>query len=250
MSFKDHFSTQAATYAAARPTYPPALYDWLASRCARRELAWDAGAGNGQCAQALAQHFAHVIATEPSAAQVANAIAHPRVEYRIESAEAPSLEPASVDLLTVAQALHWFDTGRFWPVVAKVLRPEGLVAVWSYQVSSVTPEVDRVFLHLYEDVLGPWWPPERAHIVDGYARLSIPLEPLAAPAFDMQCEWTLSQYLDYLRSWSASERYRTANGTDPVAGIADAMAAAWGDPLQRRAVRWPLNLRAGRQSTG
>lgn len=246
MSFKDHFSTQAATYAAARPTYPPALYDWLAGQCARRELAWDAGAGNGQCARALARHFTHVIATEPSAAQVANAIAHPRVEYRIEPAEQPSLEAGSVDLLTVAQALHWFDTDRFWPAVRRVLRADGLVAAWSYETSSVDPEVDRVFHHLYEDVLGPWWPPERAHVIEGYARLAIPLEPLAVPPFDMQVEWTLAQYLDYLRSWSASERYRTAHGTDAVSGVADAMAAAWGDPLQRRTVRWPLNLRVGR----
>lgn len=246
MAFQDHFSAQAATYAQARPGYPDALYDWLAAQCRSRERAWDAGAGNGQCAVALAARFQHVVATEPSAAQVANAIAHPRVEYRIEAAEQPSLQPSSVDLLCVAQALHWFDLERFWPAARKVLRPRAVVAVWSYQLSSVDPQVDRVYMHLYEEVLGAYWPPERSHIIDAYARLPFPFELLPAPRFDLHCEWTLAQYLDYLRSWSASARYQKVRGEDPVAGIADAMAAAWGDPLQPRAVTWPLQLRVGR----
>ena len=249
MSFKDHFSTQAATYAASRPRYPQALYDWLAAQCAGHRLAWDAGAGNGQCALGLAPHFERVIATEPSAAQLANAPADPRVEYRLEPAESPSLDPASADLVTVAQALHWFDLARFWPAVERVLAPAGVVAVWTYERSTVNPAVDAVFMRLYEDVLGPFWPAERAHVVDGYARLSFPFQPIVPPAFDMRCEWTLPQYLAYLSSWSASARYQQAHGSDPVALVADAMAAAWGDPLVPRTVRWPLLVRAGRRRT-
>jgi len=246
MAFKDHFSSQAATYAQARPGYPDALYTWLAQQCRRRELAWDAGAGSGQCAVALARHFQRVVATEPSAAQVANAVAHPRVEYRIEAAEEPSFEPGTVDLLCVAQALHWFDLERFWPAARRVLRGDAMVAVWSYQLSSVDAAVDRVYMHLYDEVLGAYWPPERSHIIDAYARLPFPFVQLPAPPFEMQREWTLGQYLDYLRSWSASARYRAERGEDPVDGIADAMAAAWGDPLHRRTVTWPLQLRVGR----
>ena len=246
MSFKDHFSAQAATYAAARPHYPPALYAWLAEQCAQRTRAWDAGAGNGQCAVALAAHFDAVVASEPSAAQLANAAAHARVEYRLEAAEQPSLDDDSVDLVTVAQALHWFDLERFWPQVRRVLRGNGVVAVWSYQLSSVSPAVDEVFMRLYEEVLGPYWPPERAHVTEGYARLSFPFQRIAAPPFDMECEWTLPQYLAYLRSWSASARYQAERGSDAVAGVADAMAAVWGDPLTPRTVRWPLLLRVGR----
>lgn len=246
MAFQDHFSTQAATYAAARPTYPPALFAWLAAQCARHDLAWDAGAGNGQCAVALAPHFARVIATEPSSAQLANAVPRPNLEYRQEPAESPSLDPATADLLTVAQALHWFDLDRFWPAARRVLRAGALVAAWTYERCSVDADVDAVFLHLYETLLGGHWPPERAHVADGYARLPFPFEPLPVPAFDMALDWTLPQYLAYLRSWSATQRCIAATGTDPVVAVASDMATAWGDPDTPRTVRWPLVVRAGR----
>ena len=246
MTFKDHFSIQAATYAMARPTYPPALFSWLAAQCPRRELAWDAGAGNGQCAVALAARFTRVVATEPSAAQLANAVPRPNLEYRHEPAETPSLAPDSVDLLTVAQALHWFDLARFWPAARRVLRADAVVAAWSYERCSVDAAVDRVFLHLYEDLLGQYWPPERAHVADGYARLPFPFARLAVPAFDMALDWTLPQYLAYLGSWSATQRCIAATGNDPVAALADEFAAAWGVPATPRCVRWPLVVHAGR----
>jgi len=246
MAFQDHFSTQAATYAAARPGYPPALFAWLAAHCPGRALAWDAGAGNGQCAAALAPHFDRVIATEPSAAQLAHAIARENVEYRQEAAETPSLAPASADLLTVAQALHWFDLERFWPAARRVLRTGALVAAWTYERCSVDPRVDAVFDGLYAGVLEPYWPPERRHVADGYARLPFPIAPVAAPDFAMALDWTLPQYLAYLSSWSATQRCIAATGRDPVAAIAPAMADAWGDPAIPRTVRWPLTVRAGR----
>lgn len=246
MAFQDHFSTQAATYAAARPSYPAALFAWLAGQSPRRELAWDAGAGNGQCAVALSPYFTRVIATEPSAAQLANAVAGPNLEYRQEAAETPSLEDASVDLLTVAQALHWFDLERFWAAARRVLRPGALVAAWTYERCSVTPAVDAVFQHLYVDLLDPYWPPERAHVADGYARLPFPFTRIVVPDFAMALTWTLPHYLAYLGSWSATQRYITATGRDPIADVTAAMTAAWGDPATPRSVRWPLVVHAGR----
>lgn len=245
MSFKDHFSGHAGSYAAARPRYPAALHDWLAAQCARRELAWDAGCGNGQATVALAPHFGRVIGTDPSAPQIAQAELAPNVEYRVEPAEAPSLEEASADLVTVAQALHWFDLERFFPAVRRVLRPDGVFAAWTYGLSNVDAAVDRVFLRLYEDILGPYWPAERRHVESGYATLAFPFERIEAPAFEMRCDWTLAQYLAYLRSWSATQRYVREKGEDPVATIADEFARAWGDAPRVRAVRWPLGLRAG-----
>lgn len=246
MSFHDHFSGHAAGYAQARPTYPEALFDWLAAQCAQRELAWDAGCGNGQATIALARHFARVIATEPSAEQVAQAPAHPRVEYRVEPAESPSLADASADLVTVAQAMHWFDLERFHAGVRRVLRPGGLVAVWTYGLSTVDAGVDAAFRLLYDAILGPYWPPERRHVENGYAELAFPYLAVDAPAFAMRCDWTLAQYLAYLRTWSASQRYLRATGEDPVARVTGEFARAWGDPEATREVRWPLGMRVGR----
>lgn len=246
MRFKDHFSNQAALYASARPHYPPALFDWLAQHAPRRGLAWDAGCGSGQCALALAAFFDRVIATEPSAAQLEHAAAHPRVEYRNEPAESPSLEPGSVDLLTVAQALHWFELERFWPAARRVLAGDALVAVWCYGYSHVDAAVDGVFARLHDHLLGPYWPPERRHIGNHYAQLSFPFEPVSTPEFAMRCDWTLAQYLAYLGSWSSVARYREAHDADPLELVRAEFATAWGDPDAVRTVRWPLTLKVGR----
>ncbi len=245
MRFADHFSGHASAYAAARPTYPDALFAWLAAQCASRDAAWDAGCGNGQASAALAAHFDRVVATDPSAAQIAAAAPHPRVDYRVEPAESPSLDDASVDLVLVAQALHWFDQDRFHASVARVLKPGGVFAAVSYGLSEVDAAVDAVYRRLY-DGLDPWWPPERRHVENGYRELPFPYAPIETPAFAMRLDWTLPQYLAYLRSWSATQRCLADTGRDAVAECADALASAWGDPAQAREVRFPLTLRVGR----
>lgn len=246
MNFADHFSGHAADYAQARPTYPDALYDWLAAQCARRELAWDAGCGNGQAARALAMRFARVIATDPSAGQIEQAAPDAHIEYRVEPAEAPSLDASSADLVTVAQALHWFDLPRFYSAVRRTLRPGGVIAAWTYGLTHVDAAVDRVFMQLYDEVLGDYWPHERRHVENGYAELDFPFVPIEAPAFEMECAWSLPHYLAYLRTWSATQRYLRARGEDPVAAMAPDFQCAWGDPSTPRRVRWPLGLRVGR----
>jgi SAM-dependent methyltransferase len=246
MAFQDHFSGHAASYAQARPTYPHALFAWLAAQCPRRALAWDAGCGNGQASVALAGPFDAVFATDPSAPQIAAATAHPRVRYAVEPAEACSLPDASADLVAVAQALHWFDQDRFHAEVARVLRRDGVFAAWSYERCAVSPAVDAVFERLYVDELDAWWPPQRRHVEAHYRTLPFPYDELASPPFALRCDWTLAQYLAYLRSWSACQRRLAADGVDAVAQLADAFAAAWGDAATARPVVWPLTLRAGR----
>ncbi len=246
MTFHDHFSGHATGYAQARPTYPAELYTWLATTCAQSDLAWDAGCGNGQAALHLTPWFAHVIATDPSAAQIAQAPPHPQIDFRVEPAEEPTLAAGSVDLVTVAQALHWFDLERFYASVTRTSRPGGVIAVWTYGLSNVDAAVDHAFMSLYDDVLGPYWPAERRHVENGYAELPFPFRAIEAPAFAMECRWTLPQYLAYLGTWSATQRYVRARGEDPVAMLADKFARAWGDPRQPRLVRWPLGLRVGR----
>ncbi|WP_395679932.1 class I SAM-dependent methyltransferase [Dokdonella sp.] len=246
MSFKDHFSAHAGAYHEARPTYPEALYDWLAAQVRMRDLAWDAGCGNGQASVALARRFARVHASDPSATQIANAETCANIDYRVEPAEACSLGDAGADLATVAQALHWFDHARYYAEVRRVLKPGGVIAAWSYADCSVAPAVDAAKNRLYVDLTGPYWPPERRFIDEGYRTLPFPFDEIATPAFDMQVEWTLAQFLAYLRSWSATQRYLKATGLDPVAIVEPEIAAAWGDPAQSRCVRWEFHLRVGR----
>jgi len=245
--FSDHFASVATHYADSRPAYPAALFDWLAAQCATRDLAWDCGAGSGQASVALARHFARVIATDASAAQIAQAQPDPRVEYRVAPAERSTLDDASADLVIVAQALHWFDLDRFYAEVRRVLRPGGVLAAWSYGVLAVEGEaVNAAVQHFYHDEVGPYWPPERRHVESAYRELPFPFERIAAPAFAMSLHWNLAQLLGYFRSWSATGRYIEQCGDDPVARLEPQLAACWGDVLETREIRWPLALLAGR----
>jgi SAM-dependent methyltransferase len=243
-TFKDHFSTQAGEYQRHRPGYPTALFDWLAGQAPGRRLAVDVATGNGQAAIALAERFERVVATEPSAAQLREARPHPRVEYRQESAEAIGVEGGSVDLLTAAQAAHWFDWPRFTAEARRVLRPGGVVAIWSYGNSLVTPEVDRLVADFSRDVVGPYWPRERRIVEEGYASLVLPFAPLAPPEFEMTTHWDSAAMLAYLDTWSSVRRCRALASRDPLALLAGPLTEAWGEGV--RAVRWPLAFRAGR----
>lgn len=247
--FKDHFSGHAADYARYRPDYPAALFAWLAEIAPARDRAWDCATGNGQAALALAEHFGAVVATDASETQVASAFAHPRVAYRVAPAEASGLEDASVSLITVAQALHWFDIPAFWAEADRVLRPGGVVAVWAYHLFRCTPEVDAVVDRLYSDVVGPYWPPDRKLIEEGYP-ITLPFPRVEPPPFEMTKRWTLDDLTGYLRTWSSSRRYFEAKGADPVALVAPELEAAWGDPAEARELRWPLLLHVGRKAEG
>lgn len=244
--FKDHFSGHAQAYAASRPGYPDALFDWLAEHAPGRGMAWEAGCGSGQATVALAARFSRVHASDPSAEQIARAPALPGVVFTVAGAEDCSLPDAGCDLVAVAQALHWFDLPRFWPQVQRVLRPGGLFAAWTYGLCSVSPAVDAVFHRLYEDRLGPYWPPERRLVEAGYRDIAMPLAPVPAPAFAIRLDWTQAQYLAYLRSWSAHARCLRETGVDAVSTLQADFAAAWGDAATRTVV-WPLAVLAGRR---
>jgi SAM-dependent methyltransferase len=244
--FRDFFSAGAAGYARYRPSYPGALFDWLASLAPDRELAWDCATGNGQAAVPLAARFARVIATDASAGQLAHARRHPRVEYRVARAEASGLADASIALVTVGQALHWLDHPRFFAEAARVARPGGIVAAWCYNVLAIEPALDAIVRDFYRGTLADWWTPERALVDDGYRSVAFPFAEVTAPPFAMESEWTLPDLLGYFRSWSAVTRYMAAGRGDPVAELEPRLARAWGEPLSRRRVRWPLSVRAGR----
>jgi SAM-dependent methyltransferase len=248
MPFKDHFSGHAALYRDARPLPPPAWYDWLAGQVPDAGLAWDAGCGNGQASVALAAHFERVLATDPSAGQIANAQAHARVDYRVEAAEHCSLEDGAASLVDVSQALHWFDLAAFHDEARRVLKPGGVIAVSAYGNCSVDRAVDAVERRLYADTLADDWPPERAQVDNGYRDLPFPFARIEAPTFEMRADWNLAQFLAYLRSWSATQRHIKAHDEDPVAAAAPALALAWGDAVRVRAVRWPFFTVVGRSA--
>lgn len=253
MTFKDHFSGHASRYRDARPLYPEALFDWLAAEAPTRGLVWDAGCGNGQASVALAARFARVLATDPSAQQIGNAERKPNIDYRIEPAEQCSLPDASADLATVAQALHWFDFARYFAQAARVLAPRGVLAAWAYSDCHIEPAIDALKNRVYVDLTGAYWPPERDYVEAGYRTIPFPFgadapfEEIAAPAFEMRVDWNAHQFLAYLRSWSATQRYIGANGADPVATVEKELIEAWGDPEEPRAVRWDFHVRAGRR---
>ncbi len=245
--FSDHFAKVAANYAGFRPTYPPALFEWLAGVVAGHDLAWDCACGSGQASFALADYFRRVVATDASPAQIASAPAHSRIEFRVAGAEASGLADHSVDLITVAQALHWFDLDRFYAEARRVAKPGGLLAAWTYGVIAVQgEEVNACMQSFYRDTIGPYWPPERTHVEDGYRSLPFPFPEIPAPSFDMTARWTLAELLGYLRSWSATVRYVAARGFDPAEALEQELAPRWGGTAYRREVRWPLSLRAGR----
>lgn len=243
----DHFTAVATQYAQSRPGYPPELFSWLAGACPAHDLAWDVGAGNGQASVPLAEHFDTVVATDLSGAQILEASPHPRVEYRVAPADASGLADASADLVAVAQALHWFDLDAFYAEVRRVLKPDGLLAAWTYGVLHVEGDaVEARVSHFYHHAVGAYWPAQRRHVESGYAELPFPFDPIAIPALAIRLPWTLAELLGYCRSWSATARCRQATGSDPVAGLEAELAPVWGEPSRRRLVTWPISMRAGR----
>lgn len=245
MSFKDHFSRHAELYRRYRPSWPPEVFAWLASLPPARERAWDVGTGNGQAAHGLAEHFAEVVATDASAAQIAAAEPHPRVAFRVAPAEDSALPPASVDLVCAAQAFHWFDFERFFAECRRVVRPGGIVAAMTYLHPSIDPAIDEV-LWRYIAHVRPDWPPERRFVDAGYANAPFPFDPIPVPAgLALTLDLDLDAFMGYLATWSAAQRYRERTGADPRAAFAAELAAAWGDATATRTVRWPIAGRVG-----
>jgi len=238
------FSRWAAGYAAARPGYPAQLFAWIASLVERRHVAWDCGTGSGQAALGLVEHFTRVIATDRAEGQVAHARAHPRITYRVAPAEASGLDDASVDAISIAQALHWFDLDGFFGEARRVLRPGGVLAAYAYHLTRIAPEIDAIIERFYWDVVRPYFPQRTLHVDSFYRTIDFPGEPLPEAWFSGRVDWTLEQFLAFVDTWSGTRRYVEERGENPAAQLHAELRATWGDGA--RSVEFPLFVRATR----
>ncbi len=246
MKFQDHFSEQAKDYAAYRPSYPDALFDYLVALAPARERAWDCGTGNGQAALALAERFRQVIATDASEEQLENAFAHERVDYRLEQAEQTTIEGGSVDLITVGTAVHWFNFDAFYEEVRRVGKPAAVLAVWTYFFPIIEPAVDLWLQRFYYETLAGFWPERIRYLESHYQTLPFPFAEVDPPAFEMEAEWDLSTLVGFVASWSATHNYVEEKGPAALDGAMAALQEAWGPASQKRHIRWPLYCRIGR----
>jgi ubiquinone/menaquinone biosynthesis C-methylase UbiE len=247
-AFEDHFSKQSQLYAQYRPKYPDEVYTYLASLSPERSLAWDCGTGNGQAAVGLAAYFERVYATDASAEQISRAQAHEKVEYYVEPAEHISLGDCSADLVTVAVAVHWFNLDEFYREVRRVLKPDGVIAVWTYSFTEISPDVDRMVRRYYYETLQGFWPERIHYLEEQYETLPFPFEEIPPSSFAIERNLNLVQYAGFLDSWSATQRYKEQKGHHPLQVIWDELSAAWGNENEPRLVRWPLYFRIGRNS--
>lgn len=243
-----HFASQSDLYARFRPAYPDALYRYLRELAPGTHLAWDCATGTGQAALALAEHFDRVLATDASLEQLTQVTGTSRLLRALATAEAPPLADGSADLVTVAQAIHWFDFDKFYATVRRVLRPGGLLAAWTYHLPSIAPDIDRAFSDFYWQKLQPYFPPEMRYIEAGYHTLPFPEGEIEAPVFSTDTYWELADLVGFGATWSGTRRYVTDTGSDPLPELGDRLGKVWGEPETKRRVVWRLFLRVARLS--
>jgi ubiquinone/menaquinone biosynthesis C-methylase UbiE len=245
MERKDYFSSQAKTYAQFRPAYPDELYRFILDHVPGRMRAWDCATGNGQVARALASHFARVDATDISAQQLEHAFHAPNIFYKVCPAEQSLFDDHQFDLITVAQALHWFDRRRFYEEVRRTAIPGGLLAVWGYGLLSIEPAIDKHFLDYYHNTVGSFWDEARTLVENHYRDVSFPFPEIACPEFQIIVEWTFEQFTGYLTSWSATQKYIQKNQSDPLTELSSALKSHWKEG-ELRSVKFPVFMRLGR----
>lgn len=244
---KDLFSTQASQYARFRPHYPEELYRFLLANVPQRDLVWDCATGSGQAALRLAQDFERVEATDMSASQIANATAAPNIRYSVTPAEKTPFPDRHFDLVTVAQALHWFNFDAFFAEVKRVAKPGAYFAAWTYDICDAPPAIRALFEDFYYQEIHPWFDPERAHIDDRYGSIPFPFEMVDAPLFYEVVHWRKAHVAGFIESWSAVQHYKKANGgQSPVPAFMEKLDGVWPDDVEMQEFRFPLTLKLGR----
>lgn len=243
---KDNFSEVAANYLRYRPGYPKELIRFIVDHCKAKQTAWDCGTGNGQVAMELSPYFNKIIATDISKQQLDQAFKSKNIEYRLESAESCTILDKSLDLITVAQAIHWFDFNVFYRQVNRVLKPDGILAVWAYNNPVLEEELNNTIQEIYEDTLGSYWDPERQYITDGYTTIPFPFDEINCPPFSIEYKWTREHFVGYISTWSALKHYRSKNTVDLLPWIDEKLKPNWPDQTVKP-VYFPCHLRMGKE---
>ncbi|MGH2415895.1 MAG: class I SAM-dependent methyltransferase, partial [Microcystaceae cyanobacterium] len=226
MTFKDYFSQTASDYARYRPHYPKPLFAYLSELAPDRKIAWDCATGNGQVAYELAAYFKQVYASDASEQQIQHARQHERIQYLIAIAESTPLADQSLDLITVAQAFHWFNPEAFYQEVQRVLKPNGIIALWCYgfcQIPDASDSLNNALQQFY-DTIDPFWSPERLLVTSQYQTISFPFPEITPPPFAMTQDWTADQLIGYLTTWSSVQTYRKLHGDAHLSFLLNAIA--------------------------
>ena len=241
---KDNFSQGASIYAQYRPDYPEELFEYIISFVREKELAWDCATGNGQSAKVLANYFKKVVATDISQKQIDNAHQASNIFYTVEPAEQTDLADKTVDLITVAQAIHWFDFEKFYAEARRVAKPGAVIVVWTYSLLQVSKEIDVIINEYHYGTLENYWDPERKHVDNGYANIPFPFAHRDTPSFHIEVNWSLEELKGYFNTWSALQKFIAANSFDPVNELIKKIELQWGNSIKRK-ILFPIHLKLG-----
>jgi Methyltransferase domain len=241
---KDNFSNQSSLYAQYRPGYPPELFKYITGFVKQKNTAWDCGTGNGQSAVALSKYFKKVIATDISNKQIENAEKATNIFYSVQPAEVTGIESGSVDLVTVAQAIHWFNFDEFYAEVKRVAAQNAFIAVWAYSLSKIDEPIDKLINDYHFNFLGSYWDAERKYVDDEYKNIPFPFEKIKTPDFFIETNWSLAELEGYLNTWSALQKYIKTNATNPVPNLVNSIKPYWGSSEKRKII-FPVHLLLG-----
>lgn len=241
---KDNFSRQSEAYARFRPRYPRALFDFISIHTPSKNYAWDAGTGNGQSAVELAVIFDQVIATDISKKQLAQAPLLSNIDFRLEPSEQTTIPSGVVNLVTVSQALHWFDLQKFYAEVKRVAAPGAMIAVWTYSLLTIEPGLDDKIRAFNFDTLRGYWDKERVHVDNGYKEIPFPFKTISCPLFFIETEWSLAEMVGYIETWSGVSNYEKRENHSPVPALRQEIERYWNES-EKKKIRFPVHLKMG-----
>lgn len=245
MSHHTLFSDKADLYAKARPSYPKKVFSYLSGLCETTNAAWDCACGNGQAAIDLVEEFDVIYATDVSKEQIENAKQHARIHYGVAESEHSGFDDNSLDLICVAQALHWFDYELFWPEVKRVLKPGGVFTTLGYNLPTISPQIDELIQQQILDVIEPYWAAQNQLIWNHYRQIRFPFKKVDSPTFAMSVSWALDELLTFIHTFSATRRCMDKEGDGFFQRAYLDVAKAWGDASSKRKISFDFVLYVG-----